>query len=539
MVGVTDRETPPMPAAQGGPPAPDGPRRPPIPAQRQQPARPLTGRVVPSHSDPIVRSASTLIGGPWGRHGVIGRQWFWTPLRVLLAFTIFTLLLGWVQKAPCQDGNWTLKQQVADSQGNKTYVLGKEYVWMCYSDVIPLYGGKGLDQQKLPYKNENPDQRMEYPVLTGFFMYAASEVAHWYDKTAEGVSGLPHPPPVETYWQVTVLMLAICAFLVVWAVSRLARRRVWDAAMVALSPVLFLHAFTNWDLFAVALATGGMLAWSRRKHGLAGVLIGLGTAAKFYPLFLLGPLLVLCLRAKKMREFGITLLTAIIAWLAVNLPVALAWPTSWKQFYTMNSDRPADPDTLWNVGQQLAGGITIGKTEINAATLLSFFIVCVGVAALGILAPRRPRIPQLAFLLVAGFLLVNKVWSPQYSLWLVPLAVLARPSWRTYIAWQLVEVLLWFPRMYWFLQTQQQGYADQGYRVLVRGLPQSWFLFVVVVRDLLVILYGVLIVRDVLSPHRDVVRSDGVDDPAGGVLDGASDAWRRPRIARGAARNTT
>jgi hypothetical protein len=36
--------------------------------------------------------------------------------------------------------------------------------------------------------------------------------------------------------------------------------------------------------------------------------------------------------------------------------------------------------------------------------------------------------------------------------------------------------------------------------------------------------YAALVVRDVLQPERDVVRRDGVDDPAGGVLDGAPDA---------------
>ncbi len=464
---------------------------------------------------------------------------------MLLAFAIFTLLLGWVQKAPCQSGNWTLSQQVATNNNQKAFVLGKEYVWMCYSDVIPLYSGKGLDQQKVPYHNQDPNQLMEYPVLTGFFMYAAAEVAHGYDRVAANVSGLPRPPPVETYWQVTVIMLAICALVIVWAVSRLARRRVWDAAMVALSPVLFLHAFTNWDLFAVALATCGMLAWSRRRHGLAGLLFGLGAAAKLYPLFLLGPLLVLCLRTRRMREFGVTLGTAIVGWAVVNIPIALLWPTAWKQFFTLNSSRLADPDTLWNVGQQIAGGTTIPKSTLNAATMALFVLVCLGVGALGLFAPRRPRVAQLAFLLVAGFLLTNKVWSPQYSLWLVPLAVLARPSWRSYLAWQAVEVLLWFPRMYWFLQMQQQDYANQGYHVLVRGLDQSWFLLVVVVRDLMVVLYGVLVVRDVLAPDRDVVRADGVDDPAGGVLDGAPDGWtgKDQRFAglsaSGVTRNTT
>jgi hypothetical protein len=39
-----------------------------------------------------------------------------------------------------------------------------------------------------------------------------------------------------------------------------------------------------------------------------------------------------------------------------------------------------------------------------------------------------------------------------------------------------------------------------------------------------------LVVRDVLVPRGDVVRRDGVDDPAGGVFDGAPDAALRVTI---------
>ena len=53
-----------------------------------------------------------------------------------------------------------------------------------------------------------------------------------------------------------------------------------------------------------------------------------------------------------------------------------------------------------------------------------------------------PRLAALCFLIVAAFLLVNKVWSPQYSLWLVPLAVLALPRWRVLLTWMLVDALL-------------------------------------------------------------------------------------------------
>jgi uncharacterized membrane protein len=126
----------------------------------------------------------------------------------------------------------------------------------------------------------------------------------------------------------------------------------------------------------------------------------------------------------------------------------------------------------------------------------------------------RPRLAQLAFLLVAGFLLLNKVWSPQYSLWLLPLAVLARPRWRSLLLWQATEALLWVPRLLWYLGTDN------------RGVKVEWFLLAVVVRDLAVLALMGLVVRDVLRPDGDVVRTSwpGVDDPAGGPLDGADDA---------------
>ena len=43
-----------------------------------------------------------------------------------------------------------------------------------------------------------------------------------------------------------------------------------------------------------------------------------------------------------------------------------------------------------------------------------------------------------------AFLLTTKVWSPQYSLWLVPLLALARPRWRLALVWQFVEIAVWF-----------------------------------------------------------------------------------------------
>jgi uncharacterized membrane protein len=468
--------------------------------------------VVPSRTDPVVRQASEAVGGPWGRFAVTGRALFWTPLRVCLLFAVLALAVAWVKQAPCADGDWTGSVQ---------------YTHFCYSDTVPLFGLHGLDDGALPYI----DSDVEYPVLTGGFMAAAAAVSGTYDRMAAVSAVLPSVPPVQSYYVVTCLLLTACAFLVVRAVLALAGRRPWDAAMIGLSPLLVVHAFTNWDLFAVALATLGMWAWARDRPVLAGFLIGLGVAAKLYPAFLLGALFLLCLRTGLLRVWLRTVLAAAGAWVLVNAPVAWLAPENWGRFFRLNSVRPADPDSLWNLALHLTddgildGPLAEGQTPVVLNALVAVALLA-GVAAVGWLtlaAPVRPRVAQIAFLLVAVFLLTNKVWSPQYSLWLLPLAVLARPRWRSLLLWQATEALLWVPRLLWYLGPD------------ARGVDVEWFLLAVVLRDVAVVALMALVVRDVLDPDRDVVRTSwpGVDDPAGGPLDRAGDvvllgAARRP-----------
>jgi uncharacterized membrane protein len=473
-----------------------------VSAPRRESERP--DRVVPTWADPVAAQASEAVGGPWGRHAVTGRALFWTPLRVCLLFAVVVLALAWVKQAPCSDGNWT---------------GSKQYTHFCYSDTVPLFGIHGLDQGAVPYL----DSPVEYPVLTGGFMWVAAVLGRGYDQLARTTGLLPEAVPVQSYYVATCLLLSVCALLVVRAVLGTAGRRPWDAAMVGLSPLLFVHAFTNWDLWATALATLGTWAWATRRPAVAGVLIGLGAAAKLYPALLLGVLFVLCLRAGRLRAWSVTALAAVGAWVVADVPIALLAPENWSRFFALNSSRPADPDTLWNLAIQASGGtlfdgpLAEGQTPsvLNAFVSGALVLLAAGVALLALRAPVRPRVAQLAFLLVAGFLLLNKVWSPQYSLWLLPLAVLARPRWRSLLLWQATEALLWVPRMLWYLGTDH------------KGVDVQWFFMAVGLRDLAVVVLMGLVVRDVLHPDHDVVRTSwpGVDDPGGGVLDHAPDRF--------------
>jgi uncharacterized membrane protein len=456
--------------------------------------------VRPTHEDPLVRSASEAIGGPTGRHHA--PHPFWRPVRVVLAVLAVMLVVGMAQKSPCVKAHW---------QGDKL-----RYAKMCYSDVPYLYTDRGFAARFVPYTdNGGRYPALEYPVLTGYFAYGAAVLtqglaSHPVDVAARqraqgsviyGVRGVPQES--WAYFQVTAVLLAALALLAGWFLAGVHRSRPWDAMLFAASPALALSAFINWDLLAVAAVAGALWAWSRDRPLLTGVLVGLGTAAKLYPLFLLGALLVVCVRRGRLPAFGRAVLGAAVAWLVVNLPAMTTDLEYWKAFWTFNDNRGADLGSLWLVWQQ--GGHTVTPGLINAVSWVFFGAACVGVLALGLCSRRTPRVPQLAFLVVAGFLVVNKVYSPQYVLWLLPLVVLARPRWRDVLIWTAGEVF-YFAAVWLYLG----GYTASA----ASGQPDRFYWFAIIVRVAAELYIAVLVVRDIVLPHHDPVRADGLtDDP--------------------------
>ena len=122
------------------------------------------------------------------------------------------------------------------------------------------------------------------------------------------------------------------------------------------------------------------------------------------------------------------------------------------------------------------------------------------IAVLAMSARRRPRYAQLAFLVVAAFCVTNKVYSPQYVLWLIPLAALARPRWRDFLVWQVGEVL-YFAAIWYFLL----GYGNDNNK----ALPEGWYVVAIFVHLGVTLWFAGMIVRDILRPEHDPVRSDG------------------------------
>lgn len=464
-------------------------------ASRADPDEPIVR--LPSRVDPTAWSAARILGGPWGRHAGVAKRTWWTPVRFLLAMTIVTLLLGYAQKAPCADGNWN---------GHK------QYTHFCYSDVVPLWSDERLDVGAVPYR----DTGVEYPVLTGAFMWLTADLTRGVHAIVSSWSEL------IVFVVLTSFLLALCGLMVTTATAFTHRHRPYDAAIFALSPLLVFHAFSNWDLLAMAFTSGALWAWARKKPVLAGALIGLGTAAKLYPLFLLVAIGILAVRTRRYAEAVWAAVSAGFVWCAANVPLAVAYHDGWWRFYQFSIDRPTERSTFWAMARTLSNGsVSAGDAPywVPSGTAVALALVAglVLVAVAGLAAPVRPRLAQLVFLCVLAFLLTTKVWSPQYSLWLVPLIALARPRWRLVLIWQFVEILVWMVTLTLLL----------GYDVHDHGINYGWLMLLLVIRDALLIAMAALVIREMWHPWVDVVRVDGADDPSGGVFDGAPDFWAR------------
>jgi uncharacterized membrane protein len=449
--------------------------------------------VRPTSDDPLVAALSKGVGGPSGDHA--GVHPWWTPVRVILALTAVCFALGMVPKAPCYDAQWTNSQS--------------RYSEMCYSDLPYLYVGRGFAELDWPYSNaisvRDRYDVMEYPVGIAYYAYAAAYVTHWLsgspDLTPRG--GLSqgqlygdHKVLRESllFTAVNAVGFGVCALIAAWLLAGVHRRRPWDAALFALSPVLLFEGLINWDLLAVAAVAGALWAHSRDRPALTGALIGLGTALKLYPLFLLGGLLVIRARQRRWADLARTTAVGVVVWAVVNAPAYLSGHHEWNVFWTSNAQRKADLGSVWLIAEQMFGTVYTPHT-INMWSWVVFGAWCVVVAAIGFRAPKTPRLAQLGLLVVIGFLLVNKVYSPQYALWLLPLAVLARPRWRDLLIWQAGEIF-YFASVWWYLANYLNpgGGGDAGFYWLAVGIrvAAQAYLAVVVIRDLLVPEYDVV-----------------------------------------------
>jgi uncharacterized membrane protein len=333
---------------------------------------------------------------------------------LVLVATMFTLLVGFAHKSVC----------LMDEAFNE-----RAYRYLCYSDIVPLYRDEGLADGHVPYL----DVPNEYPVGTGLFMWGTAQFASTGGE----------------FFVANAVALSVAALVTSWLLFRAVGGA--RSLLFALAPTLALYAFLNWDLLVVALATAATVAFVRRRDGPAGVLLGLAVAAKLYPVLLLLPFVFERRREGDARGAVRLAAWSGAAWLAVNLPFLVQAFERWAEVFRFNAERPVDWGSLWFVGcHTISGSIDCEPVRlVNALSVVLFAAGAVWVWRAKV--AREPDVPRwtLGLPLIMLFLLTTKVYSPQYSLWLIPWFALVLPNLRLFVAFEAADVVVFATEFWW------------------------------------------------------------------------------------------
>jgi hypothetical protein len=276
---------------------------------------------------------------------------------------------------------------------------------VCASDIGHLYEARGIDRHSLPFV----DRPLEYPPLIGIVMY---------------VAGLPGNGTPRVSFVFNAMVLALLAAMVTWLLWRQfgARTRRWLFA-----PPLILEGLVNWDLLAVGPAVGGLLLWSRSAFW-AGTLLGVGAAAKLFPALYVAMLAASCVPTREWRRAGRVVTGAALAVAVIVVPIRMVAPNALRYFLDFHGARPPTRGTLLSFvlrNPALPDSWVPASAFATIGTIVSVALTAVALAllALWVARGRLDALPACALGTIA-FLLANKVYSPQYDLWLVPFLVM-------------------------------------------------------------------------------------------------------------------
>jgi hypothetical protein len=272
---------------------------------------------------------------------------------------------------------------------------------MAYSDVLWLYHVHVLGLHLLPYI-ANP---IEYPVIMGWFMYAMS----WL-------------PGVLAYFVGSMVVLAAAAVVSFFMLRRVAPRTYWAWAV---SPLWLPYAFLNWDLLGIVALVAAWWCFERERWTWSGVWIGVGVAVKFFPIAM-WPFMAAALwaRGRQADAWRLTVATAVPI-VVLNAPMAVANFKNWSWFYTYNAGRPVGGDIWVFILPHLSH-----LASTVAVDGLSFMLLG-AVSVLALLSTLRGEDPRRAAAVTfLVWMVVNKVFSPQYMVWVLTMVTIAEwPVW--------------------------------------------------------------------------------------------------------------
>lgn len=380
-----------------------------------------------------------------------------TTVFVVVALSAVGLLLGYLNKARCAVAPF-------DASGRSVVFDSIKDSSVCYSDIQFLWLGRDIDNHVFPYLDGAITSSgiltggtVEYPVLSGLLMWLGAIPAH---TDAE-------------FLLYSALLLAPFGLITAWMLGRMAG---WPALLWSAGPPLVMYAFHNWELPVVAAAVGAVYVMTlsmplRRRAILASILLAVGFCLKIYPGAFVLPLIAYVVaggiggrelpastRGKWDIRGGFAVAGAAMATVVlINLPFAVLGYEGWRASFTFQTLRQADLTTnsiwYWGVRNFYISDAMTPEDHVAAeaafqdlVSLASPLLVFAAFALAIWLGIRRTKAdgtyPWIAVsgAMLCGFLLLHKVHSPQYTLWLVPFLVLLRVPWGLVAAYLAVDL---------------------------------------------------------------------------------------------------
>ncbi|TML88230.1 MAG: DUF2029 domain-containing protein [Actinobacteria bacterium] len=258
--------------------------------------------------------------------------------------------------------------------------------------------------------------------------------------------------------------------------------------LAAFSPLLLGNVLlSRFDLLPTALTAAVLAALLLRRDALAGVLLAVAIAVKLYPGVLV-PVGVAWIWRRRGREPALRWLALVVGVTAVIfLPFAVISPGGFAHAFGVQLGRPLQLESLGaalllaahhvaDVHLVLKSDHGSQNIETGAASVLAVLTsiaqVCAIVWVVWTFArgpATKERLVVAAAAAIAAFMAFNKVFSPQFMIWLVPVVALVRGWWpRVLVGASLVLTQLWFPRDYWHLSLEFR--ARESWLLLARDL---------------------------------------------------------------------
>jgi len=363
---------------------------------------------------------------------------------VLLA--IIAALLSFIKFDYCRSNGWTPPG---------------DYIHACYSDFPALFGARGLITNSWPYSSAT--NAVEYPPVTGLIMWVTSFlVGDGEDKFVN-------------YFDINALLVALLFIATVVFLKKL-KPELWY--LLPIAPAVVASLYINWDIWAVISALAAIYYFDVGKYHKSAIALGLSIATKFFPIVLLLPIALILVRKSKIRELVVYSSTTFITWLLINLPFIITTPNGWLRFFKLNSERMADWGSIWHA-------LEIFGLNVKYLNLISLIVFAVGALAFTLFVygiPEVPKLATIAFFIVAIFVTASKVYSPQYVLWLTPLAILAMIDKRDrfdFWVWQFAELIYHFAIWQYLAEVSGTNFAIPAWAyavaIVLRVGALTWF----------------------------------------------------------------